>query len=162
MSTAHSHHDNQSLQLRENTLTAPSPPQLMTHLPSGLQTTLHTPSPLIMRWLDISCVQLLFSRDQNRRLASCPPDTNSLPSGLNDSEEIDDGCASIVYVHCPVPELVAKIREGEPCHTTISIEEANITILIPSNHHTLNTTFGPRRPVDNIILTHGPSPTGRQ
>lgn len=33
----------------EKTLTAPSPPQLMTHLPSGLQTTLQTPSPLMMR-----------------------------------------------------------------------------------------------------------------
>ena len=30
-------------------LTMPSPPQLMTHLPSGLQTTLQTPSPRMMR-----------------------------------------------------------------------------------------------------------------
>ena len=45
--TVQNHH--KSLQLLENTLTAPSPPQLMTHLPSGLHITLHTPSPRMMR-----------------------------------------------------------------------------------------------------------------
>jgi hypothetical protein len=84
---------------RANTFTTPSPPALTTHRPSWLHTTEHTPSPLIRRWLVISCVQLLVSRLQNRRLASWPAETSSRPSGESDSEEIAAGCASILYVH---------------------------------------------------------------
>lgn len=80
----------------ENTFTTPSPPPLATHRPSRLQTTEHTPSPRITRWLVISCVQLRFSSDQNRRLASWPADTSSRPSGDRDSDEMADGCASMV------------------------------------------------------------------
>jgi hypothetical protein len=75
----------------ENTLTTPSPPPPITHRPSRLQTTEQTPSPRIRRWLVISWVQLRFSSDQNRRLASCPADTSSRPSGDEDREEIADG-----------------------------------------------------------------------
>jgi hypothetical protein len=41
-------------------------------------------------------VQLLFSRDQKRRLASWPAETSSRPSGERDKEEMAEGCASIV------------------------------------------------------------------
>lgn len=86
---------------RENTLTTPSPPPLTTHRPSRLQTTEHTPSPRISRWLVISWVQLRFSNDQNRRLASWPAETSSRPSGDKDRDEMAEGWASMVYVHCP-------------------------------------------------------------
>src|SRR3954453_18282805 len=84
------------------TLTTPSPPALTTHRPSWLQTTEHTPSPRIMRWLVISCMQLLLSRDQKRRLASWPAETSSRPSGERDKDDMAEGCASMVYVHWPV------------------------------------------------------------
>jgi hypothetical protein len=76
---------------RAKTFTTPSPPALTTHRPSWLQTTEHTPSPLIRRWLVISWVQLLVSRLQNLRLASCPAETSSRPSGESDSAEIAAG-----------------------------------------------------------------------
>jgi hypothetical protein len=76
---------------RAKTFTTPSPPALTTHRPSWLHTTEHTPSPLIRRWLVISWVQLLVSRLQNRRLASCPAETSSRPSGESDSAEIAAG-----------------------------------------------------------------------
>ena len=77
-------------------LTTPSPPPLTTQRPSLLQITEHTPSPRMVRWLVISCVQLRFSRDQNLRLASCPAETSSRPSGDREREEMADGWASIV------------------------------------------------------------------
>lgn len=55
---------------RAKTLTTPSPPALTTNLPSLLQQTSQTPSPLMARWETMSCVQILFSRDQKRMLAS--------------------------------------------------------------------------------------------
>jgi hypothetical protein len=86
-----------------NTLTMPSPPAETTRRPSWLQTTLHTPSPRMMRCAVISCVHMRLSSDQNRIEASCPADTASRPSLLSDNEEIAAGCASMLYVHCPVP-----------------------------------------------------------
>jgi hypothetical protein len=83
---------------RANTFTTPSPPALTTRRPSGLHATSQTPSPRIARWETISCVQMRFSSDQNRMLASWPADTASLPSLDNDKEEIAEGCASMVYV----------------------------------------------------------------
>jgi hypothetical protein len=56
----------------------------------------------MMRWLVISWVQLLLSRDQKRRLASWPAETSSRPSGERDKEDMADGWASIVYVHWPI------------------------------------------------------------
>lgn len=86
---------------RAKTFTTPSPPPLTTHLPSWLQTTEQTPSPRISRWLVISCVQLRFSNDQKRRLASWPAETSSLPSGERDRAEMAAGWASMLYVHWP-------------------------------------------------------------
>jgi hypothetical protein len=74
-----------------NTLTTPSPPADTTNLPSWLHTTLHTPSPRITRWLVISWVQMRFSNDQNRMLASWPAETASRPSLLSDRDDIADG-----------------------------------------------------------------------
>lgn len=83
----------------ENTFTTPSPPPDTTHLPSALHTTTHTPSPLISRWLVISCVHVRFSMLQNLKLASWPAETSSRPSGESESEEMAAGCASILYEH---------------------------------------------------------------
>jgi hypothetical protein len=89
----------QGLNYRENTLTTPSPPPLTTQRLSRLQTTAHTPSPRINRWLVSSWVQLRFSRFQKRRLASWPAETSSRPSGDSDNEAMAAGWASMVYVH---------------------------------------------------------------
>lgn len=75
----------------EKTLTTPSPPPLTTQRPSRLQVAAHTPSPRISRWLVISCVQLRFSRSQNRKLASWPAETNSRPSGDRESDAMAAG-----------------------------------------------------------------------
>lgn len=84
---------------RPKTLITPSPPAPTTHRPSALQTTLHTPSPLMIRRLVISCVHVRFSKDQKRKLASWPPLTSSAPEGDRLREEIADGWASMLYVH---------------------------------------------------------------
>lgn len=94
-----------------NTLTTPSPPPLTTHRPSWLHTTAHAPSPRMMRWDVISCVQLRFSRDQNRREASWPAETSSRPSGDSDRAEMDAGWATMLYVHWPVTGLVSNLAK---------------------------------------------------
>lgn len=83
------------------TLTTPSPPALTTSLPSELQHMSQTPSPRIARCEMMSCVQIRFSRDQNRILASWPADTASLPSFDNDRAEIAPEWATMLYVHWP-------------------------------------------------------------
>jgi hypothetical protein len=124
------------------TLTTPSPPALTTHRPSWLQTTEHTPSPRMMRWLVISCVQLLLSRDQKRRLASWPAETSSRPSGERDKEDMAEGCASMVYVHWPVSVSMSMRRRSSRGggHTAVGVEEPDITILVTRNDYTLNST----------------------
>ncbi len=122
---------------RAKTLTTPSPPPLTTHLPSWLQTTAHTPSPRIRRWLVISWVQLRFSKDQNRRLASCPAETSSLPSGERKSEDMADGWASIVYVHWPRTNSSA----GDFYRSWILVEKGT--------HHYLRQRIGCTDPHDH-------------
>jgi hypothetical protein len=89
-------YDGQQENYRAKTLTTPSPPALTTSLPSLLQQTSHTPSPLIARCDTMSCVQILFSSDQKRMLASWPAETASRPSMDRQRAEMADGWASMV------------------------------------------------------------------
>lgn len=81
---------------RAKTFTTPSPPALTTNLPSLLQQTSQTPSPRMARWETMSCVQILFSRDQKRMLASCPAETASRPSLERQRADMAEGWASMV------------------------------------------------------------------
>jgi hypothetical protein len=85
-----------AIDYRAKTLTTPSPPALTTSLPSLLQQTSQTPSPLMARCDTISWVQILFSRDQKRMLASWPAETASRPSLERHSAEMAEGWASMV------------------------------------------------------------------